>query len=122
GRMNMDVPIAIGITLAYALSLYDTWHSGAHAYFDASVTLLFFLLIGRTLDHVMRNRARAAVTGLARLSPRVALVIGKDGAREYRPIADIEPGMHLMVAAGERIPVDSRVVMGDSDLDFSLVN
>jgi Cu2+-exporting ATPase len=122
GRMNMDVPIAIGITMAYALSIYDTWHSGTHAYFDASVTLLFFLLIGRTLDHVMRNKARAAVAGLARLSPRGALVLFGDGTRDYRPIAEIEPGMRLLVAAGERIPVDAKVVQGASDLDCSLVN
>lgn len=122
GRMNMDVPIAIGITMAYALSIYDTWHSGAHAYFDASVTLLFFLLIGRTLDHVMRNKARAAVAGLARLSPRGALVLFGDGTRDYRPLGEVEPGMRLLVAAGERIPVDAKVVQGASDLDCSLVN
>ncbi|RVD49920.1 heavy metal-associated domain-containing protein, partial [Mesorhizobium sp. M7A.F.Ca.ET.027.03.2.1] len=57
GRMNMDVPIAVGVSLAYAMSLYETINHGDHAYFDASVSLLFFLLIGRTLDHVMRERA-----------------------------------------------------------------
>src|SRR5690606_38915263 len=96
GRMNMDVPIAIGITMAYALSLYETVHSGPHAYFDAAVTLLFFLLIGRTLDHVMRERARTAVVGLARLQPRGALVVAQDGSREYRPLAEIETGMTLL--------------------------
>lgn len=121
GRMNMDVPIAIGITMAYALSIYETVHSGPHAYFDASVTLLFFLLIGRTLDHVMRDKARAAVLGLARLAPRGALVISDDGTRDYRPLADVQPGMKLLVAAGERIPVDSVVISGASDLDCSLV-
>ena len=121
GRMNMDVPIAIGITMAYALSLYETIHSGLHAYFDASVTLLFFLLIGRSLDHVMRERARTAVKGLARLAPRGALVVGAGGARDYRPLAEIEPGMRLLVAAGERIPVDAVVERGASDIDRSLV-
>lgn len=121
GRMNMDVPIAIGITMAYGLSLYETIHSGPHAYFDAAVTLLFFLLIGRTLDHVMRERARTAVVGLARLQPRGALVVAGDGTREYRPLAEIEPGMRLMIAAGERVPVDAVVDEGASDLDCSLV-
>ncbi len=121
GRMNMDVPIAIGVTLAYAMSLHETVNHGPHAYFDASVTLLFFLLIGRTLDHVMRDRARAAVTGLARLAPRGALVENSDGSRDYRPVGEIQPGMRLLIAAGERIPVDAEVRDGASDLDMSVV-
>ena len=121
-QTNMDVPIAIGVLLAFALSLYETIHRGPHAYFDASITLLFFLLIGRTLDHVMRERARAAVQGLARLGGRGALVIGADGGPTYLPLNEIEPGMTILLAAGERVPVDGRVLSGQSDLDCSLVS
>ncbi|MBW9065842.1 cadmium-translocating P-type ATPase [Rhizobium herbae] len=121
GRMNMDVPISLGVTLAYSMSLYETITHGHHAYFDASVSLLFFLLIGRTLDHLMRDRARAAVSGLVRLSPRGAIVIAPDGRRSYTALAEIEPGMRLFIAAGERIPVNAIVVEGRSNLDCSLV-
>lgn len=122
GRMNMDVPIAVGVTLAYAMSLYETLTHGPHAYFDGVVSLLFFLLIGRTLDHFMRDRARAAVVNLARLSPRGAMVLMPDGSRDYRLVNEIEPGMRLLLAAGERIPIDARVVSGNSDIDCSLVS
>ena len=122
GRTNMDVPISIGVSLAFALSLYETVHGGPHAYFDAAISLLFFLLIGRTLDHVMRERARVAVKGLARLAARGALVIGADGTGIYLPVAEIEPGMTILLAAGERVPVDARVVEGASELDCSLVS
>ncbi|MES0064049.1 cation-translocating P-type ATPase [Mesorhizobium sp. M0041] len=121
GRMNMDVPIAVGVSLAYAMSLYETITHGDHAYFDASVSLLFFLLIGRTLDHVMRERARTAVKNLSQLAARGAMVLRGDGARDYLPVGEIEPGMQLLIAAGERIPVDSTIVHGASDLDCSLV-
>ncbi len=121
GRMNMDVPIAIGVSLAYGMSLYETVNHGPHAYFDAAVTLLFFLLIGRTLDHVMRNRARAAVLGLSRLAPRGAVVIAADGQRDYRPVGEIEAGMRLAIAAGDRIPVDATVIEGRSEIDASLI-
>ena len=122
GQTNMDVPISIGVLLAAALSLYETIHHGPHAYFDAATSLLFFLLIGRTLDHVMRERARTAVKGLARLAARGALILQPDGRHAYLPVADIHAGMTILLAAGERVPVDARVVKGQSELDCSLVS
>lgn len=122
GQTNMDVPISIGVFLSYFVSLWETLHHAEHAWFDATVMLLFFLLIGRTLDHMMRDRARSAITGLARLSPRGAMVIAEDGSREYRPIEEIRPGDRLAIAAGDRIAVDGRVLFGASDMDASVVN
>jgi len=122
GQTNMDVPISIGVLLAFGMSLYETIQHGPHAYFDAAVSLLFFLLIGRTLDHLMRERARQAVGGLARLAARGALVQQADGSQIYLPVDEIEPGMTILIAAGERVPVDSRVIKGRSELDRSLVS
>lgn len=122
GRTNMDVPIALAISLSYAVSLWETIHHGEHAWFDATASLLFFLLIGRTLDHMMRDRARAAIVGLARLSPRGAMVLLEDGSREYKPVNDIGPGERIAISAGDRLPVDGMVLEGASDLDVSIVN
>lgn len=122
GRTNMDVPIALAITLSYAVSLWETIHHGEHVWFDATVSLLFFLLIGRTLDHIMRDKARSAIAGLARLSPRGATVIGENGTREYRQLGDVQPGMSIAIAAGDRVAVDAMVISGSSDLDMSIVN
>jgi len=122
GRTNMDVPISIGVCLAFGLSLYDTIHNGPHAYFDAATALIFFLLIGRTLDHVMREKARTAVRGLARLAPRGATILRDDGGRDYLAVGEIEPGMRIMLAAGDRIPVDGVVTEGASDLDCALTS
>ncbi|HEX6959382.1 MAG TPA: heavy metal translocating P-type ATPase [Ferrovibrio sp.] len=121
GRTNMDVPISIGVALAFAMSLYDTVQGGPHAYFDAAVMLLFFLLIGRTLDHFMRARARSAVGDLAKLTARGASVEHEDGSRSYLPVDEIRPGMTILLAAGERVPVDARVRSGASTIDRSLV-
>lgn len=122
GRTNMDVPISVGVLLAFGMSLYETIHHGLHAYFDAAISLLFFLLIGRMLDHLMRERARTAVKGLARLAARGAWVLEPDGSRCYLAVDAIRPGMTLLLAAGDRVPVDARIVEGRSDLDVSLVS
>ncbi|WP_049732168.1 cation-translocating P-type ATPase [Rhizobium ecuadorense] len=121
GRTNMDVPISLAVTLSYAVSLWETAHHGEHAWFDATVSLLFFLLIGRTLDHVMREKARAAINGLARLAPRGALLMMPDGSRRYIAVEEIAVGDEISIAAGERVPVDGVVVSGESDVDLSIV-
>ena len=69
GQTNMDVPITLGVLLTLGMSLWETMNSGTHAYFDAAITLLFFLLIGRYLDLRARGRARATAEHL--------LVLGK---------------------------------------------
>jgi P-type Cu2+ transporter len=120
-RVNMDVPISLGVLLASGMSLYESLKGGEHAYFDAAVSLLFFLLIGRTLDHVMRSKARVAAERLARLSAKGGVVVGEDGETTYLPLASLVPGMAVRVAAGERFPVDGVVLSGESDADRSLV-
>jgi Cu2+-exporting ATPase len=122
GRTNMDVPISLGVILAFALSVFETLTERHHAYFDASVTLLFFLLIGRTLDHMMRERARTAVRGLARLAARGANVLRPDGTREYVPVGEIAVGDRVVLVAGDRVPVDGLVEQGSSDVDVAMVS
>jgi len=120
GQTNMDVPISLGVLLAFAMSLYDTIHRQPHAYFDASVSLLFFLLIGRTLDYVMRDKARTAVKGLGRLAAYGATVVAEDGGRTYLATEELEPGMTIILRPGDRIPVDAVVVEGSSEIDAAL--
>ena len=121
GSLNMDVPISIGVLLAAAMSLYETATGGEHAYFDAAVSLLFFLLVGRFLDYRMRDVARSAAARLTSLSARSAMRIAADGSTTLVPIADIAPGDAVHVAVGERVPVDGVVVSGQSDVDKSML-
>lgn len=120
GQTNMDVPISLGVLLAFAMSLYDTIQRLPHAYFDAAVSLLFFLLIGRALDHVMREKARTAVNGLGRLAAYGATVVAPDGSRAYLATEELEPGMTIVLRPGDRIPVDAVVLDGRSDIDAAL--
>ena len=86
GRLNMDVPISVAVILALGMSIFEATTGGKEAYFDAAVTLLFFLLIGRYLDHLMREKARGAVTRLAQIAPKNAVLVDTGGKTCLVPI------------------------------------
>ncbi len=120
-RLNMDVPISLGVMLATAMSLFQTIRGSEQVYFDAAITLLFFLLIGRYLDIGMRTRAAGAALNLLGLRAQSATIIHPDGTTGRLPTKAIEPGMRMLIAAGERVPVDGRVLAGRADIDDSLI-
>lgn len=120
--LNMDVPISLAVILATGISLFETAHHGEHAFFDAALTLLFFLLIGRTLDRLMRERAFAGVRQLLALKTHSATVISETGEARIVPLAEIKTGDVVLVLPGETIPVDGRIKEGLSDIDWALVN
>ncbi len=121
-RLNMDVPISLAVLLALAMSVYESMAGGRQAYFDAAVTLLFFLLIGRYLDNLMRDKARSAVVQLSRLAVKGAMTVGEDSSLSYIELDEIVPGMIVRVMPGDRVPVDGEVIKGQSDVDRSLVS
>ncbi|QDC08308.1 cadmium-translocating P-type ATPase [Oceanicola sp. D3] len=119
-RLNMDVPITLAILLALGTSLYETIHSGAHAYFDAALSLTFFLLAGRYLDYRTRAVARSAAEELAALEvPRAVRLV--DGAEETVGVGELVPGDVVLVRPGGRMPVDGVIVEGASELDRALL-
>jgi Cu2+-exporting ATPase len=119
-RLNMDVPISLAVLLSLALSVHATVAGGAHTYFDAAVMLLFFLLIGRFLDARLRRRAYAAANALAAMQTVSATRVTGNVAEAVRA-NDVRPGDVLMIAAGERLPVDAEVISGASEADLRLV-
>lgn len=119
-HLNMDVPIALAITLALVTSLWETSLSGEHAYFDAALTLTFFLLAGRYLDHRTRSAARSAAEELAALEVPRAIAL-RDGAEVQLPIAELRIGDLVLVRPGGRMPVDGEIAEGTSELDRSLL-
>jgi Cu2+-exporting ATPase len=121
GRTNMDVPISIGVTIACGLSVYETLRGGEHAWFDGALMLLAFLLAGRVLDAMMRDRARGAVDALLSQAAQGALVLRESGAPEWIAAEDLQPGMIMRVAAGERLAADGTIANGASRFDQSLL-
>jgi P-type Cu2+ transporter len=120
-RLNMDVPISLGVILATAMSLFQTIRGSEQVYFDAAITLLFFLLIGRVLDERMRLRASSAAGNLLGLQVPVTTVLQSDGLVARVATSSVLPGQHIVIAAGERVPLDGRVIRGGGDVDESLI-
>jgi P-type Cu2+ transporter len=120
-RLNMDVPISLAILLATGMSLYQTMRGSEQVYFDAAVSLLFFLLVGRFLDETLRVRARGEAQNLLSLQSGIATIIAADGAHRSVPAHALQPGDHLLVAAGERVAADGVVIQGAGQIDQSLI-
>jgi P-type Cu2+ transporter len=118
--LNMDVPISVGAILALAMSVVETAHHAKDAYFDSAVMLLFFLLVGRALDHAMRRKTRAVAGNLAALKAETAHRFAGDELVSV-PAAALRAGDRLLVKAGERVPADGTVLGGVSELDDSLI-
>lgn len=123
GTSNMDVPICVGIVLTTLLSLYDAIVGGHHVYFDAAIMLVFFLLIGRTLDSRMRAKARDAIGSLKRMQPTVAHVLLADELTTVpTAVDDVRQNDLLRVGVDQRIPVDCVIVSGESAIDMAIVS
>ena len=120
-NVNMDVPISIGVLLALGMSLVETVNHAEHAYFDAAIMLLTFLLVGRYLDQSMRRRTRAVAGNLAALKAETATKFVGGGEIAEVPVAAIDSGDIVLLRPGERCAVDGIVVDGRSEIDQSLI-
>lgn len=120
-QLNMDVPITVGVTLALALSLYETAVHAEQAYFDSAIMLLFFLLCGRYLDLAMRRKTKVFAGNLASFKAEFAHRLDADGELTRLPISGLRAGDRILVRPGELIPADGAILTGSSAIDESLV-
>ncbi len=123
GRLTMDMPIAIGLSVTYAYSLYVTvTHSVVgQVYFDTVTNLTFVILIGRYLEGMFRHQAVSATKRLMELQPRVAIVI-RDGEEQMTPIRGVKVGDHVLIKPGYKVPVDGIVIDGHSAVDEAMLS
>jgi Cu2+-exporting ATPase len=118
---NMDVPISLAVVLSLGLSVYQTARGGGHTYFDAAVMLVFLLLIGRYLDFRLRDRARGAARHLLALQTVLVRRLGAAGETHTVTAKDVAVNDRLLLATGDRVPVNGIVEDRDTELDMSLV-
>ncbi len=121
GRMTMDVPISIAILATFAASLRETLHGADHTYFDAAVSLTFFLLLGRILDQFLRRRSRSAADNLRALTEGNAFLIREDGSTVEIAASALGPGDLVHVPLGARIPADAVLLSDHGEVDESAI-
>lgn len=123
GALTMDLPIALGATMTYGYSFVVTLGlvPGGDVYWDTVVNFLFVILVGRYLEAISKRRAVASTQRLLDLQPKVATVL-RDDDEAVVPIRAVLAGELVLVRPGERIPVDGRVVDGNSGVDESMLS
>ena len=120
GGANMDVLIAMGTSAAYFYSLYNVL-AGVHYYhFEASAMIITLVLLGKTFEAVAKGKTSEAIKKLMGLQPKKARVI-RDNMEVEVSIEDLEVGEIILVRPGEKIPVDGKILEGNSSIDESMI-
>src|SRR5213083_793419 len=118
--LNMSVLIAVGITAAYGFSVLLTILQSADSYYEAAALLITFVLFGHWMEMRSRRGTTDALEALLQQVPPQARVI-RDGKENLIPTSQVRVGDVIILKPGDRVPVDGRVVDGETAIDESLV-
>jgi len=118
---NMDTLIAIGTSAAYFYSIYALFFAtGFEQYFEISAILITLVILGKLLEAIAKGKTSDAIKKLINLSPKIARVIRNRTEIEI-PIDDVLVGDIILVRPGEKIPVDGKIIDGNSSIDESMI-
>jgi len=120
--LNMEVMYSLGIGSAYLTSVLATFGliPGEFNFYEASVLLMAFLLLGRFLEARAKGKTSEVIKKLMGLQAKKATVV-RDGKELEVPIGEVKVGDTVIVKPGERIPVDGIVLDGKSYVDESMI-
>ncbi len=118
-ELTLDVPIVLGFATAFVVSIAGTLAETHHVFADSASMIVFLILLGRTLEGSARARAASAVDRFLQLAPETATRRTSSGV-ETVPAASLCVGDVVVVAPGQALPADGRILRGVSELDESL--
>jgi len=127
---NMDTLVAMSTGIAYLFSVFNIlypqfWTNRGiepHVYFEAAGVVIAFILLGKMLEEKAKGNTSSAIKKLIGLQPKTVTIIHEDGHQMQMKIADIKAGDIILVKPGEKIPVDGRVLLGNSFVDESMIS
>ncbi len=128
GAADMNTLVALGVGAAYGYSLaalvfpgfFEAAGQVPDVYFEAAAIIVTLILLGRLLEQRAKGKTGAAIRGLLDLQPQKARVI-RDGEELLIPTSEVRLGDLVRIIPGERIPVDGKVVSGESSVDESML-
>ncbi len=128
GSTNMDTLVAVGTSVAYGYSAFVTlwpglassWGFQHHLYYETAVIIIALILMGRWLEARAKGQTSAAIKALMGLQAKTARVI-RGGVEQDIPVGEVQPADQVRVRPGEKVPVDGRILEGNSTLDESML-
>lgn len=127
--VNMDTLVALSTAIAFIFSLFNTlypefWISRGfepHVYYEAATVIITFILFGKMLEEKAKSKTSSALKNLMGLQPKTLKAI-VDGVEKEIPISEVKKGYEIIVRPGEKIPVDGKVISGNSFVDESMIS
>ncbi|MCF0059036.1 cation-translocating P-type ATPase [Dyadobacter sp. CY356] len=128
GKSNMDTLVALSTGIAFLFSTFNTlnpqfWHARGfhpHVYFEATAVIIFFILLGKLLEEKAKTNTSDALKKLIGLQPKTVKVI-RDQKEIEIPVREVQLHDEIIIRSGEKIPVDGKLISGNSFVDESLI-
>lgn len=114
--LSTDLLLATGVLASFAVSIINTWRGAGHVYYEVGCVILVLVTLGRWLEAAGRSQASAALDQLEGLVPEEVRHYRQDGDR-MTPRKSVVVGDLIHILAGERIPLDGRIVRGRGVID-----
>ena len=120
---GMDVPVALGILVAFGGSVHATVTGHGNVYYDSVVMFIFFLLVSRYFELMARKRGAESAEQLGQSMPTMASRQTADG-QDYEtvPAAELQPGDRVLIRPGENVPADGTIESGVSSVSEALLS
>lgn len=119
---NMDTLVAVSTGTAYLYSVIITLSGRhGHVYFEAAGLVIAFLLVGKLLEEKAKGNTSSAIKKLMGLQPKTLTIINERGEHEQLPVGAVQVGQVVLVRPGEQIPVDGKVMSGETYIDESMI-